>query len=112
MKASMKKTPMSLPWHARKAGVPAERAADLWHDAVRLATLETGHVGSPEYWASANEHFLRLLNEEKNAFYAPKLVPLLRSHNRILRLPLTAMEDMLTAVAVRWQRHEKMRKAA
>ena len=113
MKTSMTKTPMSLPWYASKAGVSIERATELWHDAIRLATVETGQVGGSDYWETTNKHLLRLLNEEKNAFYAPKLVPLLRSQNRLMRLPLTAMEDVFSAMTVRWQQcREKPRKAA
>ncbi len=46
--------------------------------------------------------FIRLLEEEKMSFCAPKLTPLLRTQNRIMRLQLTAMEDVFAAVSAPW----------
>lgn len=115
MNETVVQIPKSLPWHARKAGVSIERATALWQDALRLAQGETGQENGPDYWQAANQHFLRLLDDEKNAFYAPKLVPLLRSQHRLMRLPLTAIEDVLSAVAAHCQlrqRRNKFKKAA
>jgi len=107
------KVPKSLPWHARRTGVPLEKATVLWQQALELAADETAQRDGPEYWLAANTHFLRLLDDEKNTFYAPKLVPLLRSQNRLMRLPLTAIEDIFSAVAAQWQQcRDKMKKAA
>ena len=98
------KTPKLLPWYARKAGVSIERATALWHKAVREATAETGWVGNSEYWGQAMSAFLRLLDEEHASFCAPRVTPLVRSQNRLWRLPLTAMEDVYCVVAANWQR--------
>ena len=98
------KTPKLLPWYARKAGIPTERATVLWHKAVREATAETGWVGNSEYWGEAMNNFLRLLEEEQGSFCTARVTPLVRSQNRLLRLPLTAMEDFYSAVAANWQR--------
>ena len=98
------KTPKLLPWYARKAGISDERATVLWHKAVRAATAQTGWVGNAEYWGEAMNVFVGLLEEEKASFCAPRVTPFVRSHNRIWRLPLTAMEDFATAVAIHWQR--------
>jgi hypothetical protein len=87
-------TPKLLPWHARKAGITTERAEALWHQAVLEATAETGWVGTPEYWGATTDHFLRLLDAEK----ALRVTPLVRSHNRLLGLPLQAMEDLICAL--------------
>jgi hypothetical protein len=84
-------TPKLLPWHARKAGIPTERAEALWRQAVLEATAETGWVGTPEYWGATTDHFLRLLEAEK----ALQVTPLVRSHNRLLGLPLQALEDLI-----------------
>ncbi|THF61574.1 hypothetical protein [Pseudothauera rhizosphaerae] len=99
------KTPKLLPWYARKAGVSEERAAVLWRKAVRKATAETGWVGNSEYWGAAMANFQRLLEEEQDTLCAPRVTPLVRSQNRMLRLPLTAMEDVLCAFAASWQRN-------
>jgi hypothetical protein len=98
------KTPKLLPWYARKAGVPIERATVLWHKAVREATATTGWVGNAEYWGEAMNAFQRLLEEEQVTLCAPRVTPLVRSQNRLWRLPLTAMEDMVSAVSASWQR--------
>ena len=91
-------TPKLLTWHARKAGIPTERAEALWHKAVLEATAETGWVGTPEYWGATTDHFLRLLEAEKALQCAPRVTPLVRSHNRLLGLPLQAMEDLICAL--------------
>lgn len=97
-------TPKLLPWYARKAGVSVERATELWHMAIREATEETGWVGTAEYWGHANSAFLRLLEEEQSSLCAPRVAPLVRSHNRLWRLPLTAMEDVCSAMSANWNR--------
>ena len=56
------KFPKMLPWLAKSAGVPIERAEELWADAIRYATSETGWVETPEYWKVAVD---RLLAKEK-----------------------------------------------
>lgn len=100
----MIKTPKLLPWYARRAGVPLERAAVLWKRAVCEATAKTGWVGSNQYWGEAMQSFVALLEREKSSFCAPQVTALVRSHNRIWRLPLTAMEDMLSVLWASWQR--------
>ncbi len=109
----MTKTPKLLPWYARKAGVPLERATVLWKRAVREATAKTGWVGNTEYWGEAMHGFLELLEQERSSLCAPRVTPFVRTQNRIWRLPLTAMEDMLSAVSANWQRQgDSTRKAA
>ncbi len=49
------KAPKLLHWHARKAGVPVERAEALWRKALREATADTGWVGTSEFWGAAEE---------------------------------------------------------
>lgn len=98
------KAPKLLPWYARKAGVPIERAHVLWRKAVREATDRTGWVGNAEYWGEAMHVFRSLLDEEQSSLCAPRVTPLLRTQSRIWRLPLNAMEDMCVAMAANWQR--------
>ncbi|MBW7860526.1 MAG: hypothetical protein H3C33_05445 [Rhodocyclaceae bacterium] len=98
------KTPKLLPWYACKAGIPIERANALWRKAVREATERTGWVGTSEYWGVAMEIFLASLEAEQCTLCTPRVTPLLRSQNRIWRLPLTAMEDVLSAVSAGWPR--------
>jgi len=107
------KTPKLLPWYARKAGVPLPRAEALWRKAVREATAETGWVGNPEYWGAAMAHFQQLLADEQATLCAPRVTPLVRSQNRMWRLPLIAMEDLCSAMVVNWRRNLNfLRKAA
>lgn len=106
-------TPKLVPWYACKAGVSIERAETLWAKAVRRATAKTGWVGTSEYFASAMEIFQELLEHEHNQACTPRVSPLVRSQAEIWRLPLIAMEDVMTAVTSTWQRHiGQPRKAA
>lgn len=98
------KTPKLLPWYAHRAGVSIERAEAIWCKAVREATEETGWVGNSEYWGASMSHFQRLLDEEKATLCAPRMAPLMRSQRRLLRLPLIALEDFVTAMHSNWQR--------
>jgi hypothetical protein len=93
------KAPQLLPWYARKAGVSCNRAHGLWERAVRLATDETGWVGTPEYFGACMDIFQRLLDEEK-AFHlcTPRVLPLFRTQTNLMRLPLLAMEDLVSAL--------------
>lgn len=99
------KTPKLLPWYARKAGVSIDRATVLWHKAVREATAATGWVGNAEYWGEAMNTFQRLLEEEQATMCAPRVTPLVRSQNRLWRLPLTAFEDVVSAMSANWHHH-------
>lgn len=98
------KTPKLLPWYARKAGVSLERAEALWRKAVRQATADTGWVGNSEYWGAAMDGFVRLLEEEQSTLCTPQVTPLVRTQNRMWRLPLLAMEDVFAAFHAHWQR--------
>ncbi|MBR0566426.1 hypothetical protein J5J83_09890 [Azoarcus sp. L1K30] len=98
------KAPKLLPWYARKAGIPLERANTLWRRAVREATIQTGWVGNSEYWGAANDIFLDLLEAEKTTLCSPCVTPILRSQQRMWNMPLTAMEDMFKAMSANWQR--------
>lgn len=108
----MMKTPKLLPWFARKAGVSEERAAVLWRKAVRQATADTGWVGNAEYWGEAMSNFLRLLEEEQTTFCAPRMTPYIRSQNRLWRLPLIALELMVSASNRSARNHWTSRRAA
>ena len=98
------KTPKLLPWYAHKAGIPIEKATTLWKQAVRKATAQADLVGSPEFWDATQEIFLRLLAQEKSKNCAPRVTPLIRSQHHIWRLPLIAMEDVVTAFSIEWQK--------
>lgn len=108
------KAPKLLPWYARKAGVPLDRANTLWRKAVRIATAETGWVGNSEYWGAATDIFLELLDAETNTLCTPSVEPLLRSQHRMWNMPLNAMEDMFKAMTDNWHRQTGIepRKAA
>lgn len=96
--------PKLLPWYARRAGVSIERAEALWRKAVRQATVETGWVGNSEYFGAAMDAFVALLEAEEASLCTPSMSTLFRSQARVMRLPLTMMEDFSSAAAAHWQR--------
>ena len=99
----MMKAPKLLPWYARKAGVPIDRAEALWRKAVRTTTEDTAWVGSSEYWGLAMDEFRHLLETEQATLCAPQGTPIVRSQIRVWRLPLQALEDMIHMAAANWR---------
>lgn len=97
-------TPKLLPWYAQKAGIPMEKAASLWKKAVQDTTAQADMVGTSEFWDTTLNTFLRLLAEEKSKSYTPRVTPLIRSQHHMWRLPLIAMEDVVTAFSIEWQK--------
>lgn len=59
------KTPMVLPWLARRAGVSDGRAEELWLAACRQAALMTGEQDTPCYWGAVQQILLDLLENER-----------------------------------------------
>ena len=100
------KTPMILPWLARKAGISDERAETLWHRALRHATLKTGWVNSPEYWQVANEKLLELKEVERNKVCQPNLVPVVRIQHRLGEIPFLAWEAMMRVAGAMSRRYQ------
>ncbi|TVO51872.1 hypothetical protein [Denitromonas halophila] len=95
--------PKLLPWYARRAGVSIERAEALWRKAVRQATTDTGWVGNAEYYGAAMDTFIALLEAEEASLCTPSMGGIFRAQARVMRLPLTMMEDFSNAAA-HWQR--------
>ena len=58
------KTPKILPWLARKAGIPEDHAEELWAEAIVCATVQTGWVGTSEYWKAAVDRLVELIDLE------------------------------------------------
>lgn len=56
------RAPKMLPWIARRSGITEARAAALWDEALRIADERGGPSGSPEYWATAMERWLALVD--------------------------------------------------
>ena len=96
--------PKLLSWYARRAGVSTERAEVLWRKAVHKATLETGWIGTSDYYGVAMERFLDLLEAEQASLCMPSVNSLVRAQARLMRAPLTMMEDLSSAAAAHWQR--------
>jgi hypothetical protein len=96
------RTPKILPWLAKRAGVSEEKAGELWRQAVREATVSAGWVGNSEYWGEAIERFRTLLAAEQASHCAPRVIPLVRLNNQILRLPLQVLEDIVSNVSAQW----------
>lgn len=61
------KTPKFLPWIARRSGVPEPRAEELWAEALRYATEHTGPIETSDYWKTANNRWLALIEAERPA---------------------------------------------
>lgn len=95
------KTPMILPWIARRAGITDARAEDLWHEALCHATEKTGWVGTPEYWEAAERRLLKLVEAERQTgcLRTPQISWLVRLHTRLAHLPLLAAERWSVAWA-------------
>ncbi|MCB1895221.1 MAG: hypothetical protein H6945_19070 [Zoogloeaceae bacterium] len=98
-------TPKSLPWYARKAGVPIERAEALWRQAVRHATADTGWVGNSEYWGATMDRFRQLLSQERATLCTPQVLPFLRSHKRIMRVPIEVINDVAVLTMRHWHHY-------
>ena len=59
------KTPKFLPWIARRSGVPEPRAEELWAEALCYATEQTGPIETSDYWKTANNRWLALIEAER-----------------------------------------------
>jgi hypothetical protein len=53
-----------LPWLARKAGISEAHAEELWAEAVICATVQTGWVGTAQYWKAAVDRLVELMELE------------------------------------------------
>ena len=53
-----------LPWLARKAGISDVHAEELWAEAVVCATVQTGWVGTAQYWKAAVDRLVELIELE------------------------------------------------
>jgi hypothetical protein len=91
------KTPKMLPWLARRHGVPAEKAEEMWAEALRHATAKTGWIGTPDYWQAAVDHLVDALEAESRL--KPPLADMVQTANRIGIIPLMVWQGA-TAVAV------------
>ena len=69
------KAPKMLPWLARKAGISDTRAEALWAEAIVYATVRTGWVGTSEYWETAMDRLIELIECESQA---PRKIPIER----------------------------------
>lgn len=103
------KYPKMLPWMAKRAGVPLERAEVLWGDAVRYATRKAAVVESPEYWKLAVEQVIVLIAAEARELRAMPFGfgPLVRLPAQLWLHGLTAQQALLRVAvnsASRWQR--------
>ena len=56
--------PKILPWLAKEAGIPSDRAEALWVAALRDARRDRALAESPEYWKSAVDHLLERIAAE------------------------------------------------
>lgn len=91
------KTPKMLPWLAKSAGLPIARVEELWADAIRHATIETGWVETPEYWKSAVDRLLELVETEALSYHPPEVTPWVMINMRIGGLPLVAVNSIALA---------------
>jgi hypothetical protein len=57
-------TPKSLPWLARRAGVPDHVADTLWREALALAGVGQSQAAEPRRQAEAMQTLLRLLGHK------------------------------------------------
>ena len=69
------KTPMMLPWMARKWDVSDARALELWQEACRYAEKATGDASSSDYWDAAKSKLIDLLDNEVISRYPATETP-------------------------------------
>jgi hypothetical protein len=66
----MARAPKLLPWIARKAGIPHERAEAIWLEAVCHASRQNKGPGTPDYARVVMEQLYKLVEQEKVAALA------------------------------------------
>lgn len=59
------KKPKLLQWIARRAGISRARTEELWHEAERLAAMQTGSCADAAYFRAAIEQLYELAGKEK-----------------------------------------------
>lgn len=91
------KTPKMLPWLARRHGVSDDRAEELWADALRHATAETGWVGNSDYWKAAVAHLIESLKAE--SLYRPPIARFVRASNRFGAIPFIVWQGLAKIAA-------------
>lgn len=106
------KLPKMLPWLARRAGVSDERAAELWAEAIRHATIKTGWVGTPEYWRVAVDRVVELLDAEAKALNARGFSRLARAQVQLWLLPLLTAQALGLIASRAWLRLTSCRQPA
>lgn len=94
-------SPMLLPWLAKKAGIPATRAAELWQDARRYAATRAEPETS-EYFKIAVDRLTELIAAESLRADAASFGwrPWARSQNRLWAATVEAM-DAVSVVGTR-----------
>lgn len=66
------KAPKLLPWIARKAGIPDALALKLWRRAAAEAELIVGNSHSSDYFATAIDRLLTLVDAESASTASPQ----------------------------------------
>lgn len=108
----MMKTPKILPWLARKAGISDVRAEELWTKALRHATAKTGWVGTSEYWRTAVDKVIELIEREAKLQCQPRLPPMVRFQTRMWMLPMIAWHGYALVGSAAWARLTSPRRHA
>lgn len=103
------KYPKIMPWLAKKAGVPLERAEALWGSALRYATAKADVIESPAYWQLAVDRLVDLIAAESRELRARPFGfgPLVRLPAQLWLHGLTAQQALMNIAANSthwWQR--------
>ena len=104
------KTPKILPWLARRYGVSDARAGKLWMESLRHAAGKTGTEGTSEYWKTALERWVELLQAEADQSCHPPLAWMARAHARFWMLPLIAWQGTALVGVAAWTRLAELRR--
>lgn len=96
------RTPKMLPWLASRHGVSEERAEELWADALRRATAETGWVGNSDYWKAAVTHLVESLKAE--SLYRPPIARFVHATNRLGIIPFVVWQGLAKVIATAFDR--------
>ena len=99
------KTPMMLPWLARRAGLSDRQAEALWRAACHRAALLSGEHDSSAYWTAAKDILLNSLEHERWRVHPPLAWPWLLMRDCLVRGSAVAKHYLLPlkAAIAGWQ---------
>ncbi|MFA7268271.1 MAG: hypothetical protein WC073_02880 [Sterolibacterium sp.] len=91
------KSPKLLPWLANTSGLSQVRVEQLWQDASQYAANVSGEVGTSDYWSTAHQQLISLVEEEALARQPVESAPWLMAATHI-SMVLLVVADVLPQI--------------